>query len=71
MPINVSGGSSFNMQGTFYAARATLKVTGNSNDNLIGSQYVSAQLEVNGTADLTIDWHADKTARVRTICLVE
>jgi hypothetical protein len=69
--MSVSGNGLMNMTGTFYAARALLKITGNSPGNVIGSQYVSWQLNTGGTAGLTIDWSPSNTTKIRTIGLVE
>jgi hypothetical protein len=69
--MSVAGNGTINMTGTFYAAGALLKITGNSPGNFIGSQYVSWQLNTGGTAGLTIDWSPDNTAKIRTIGLVE
>ena len=70
-PIDVSGNGNFNIQGTFYAAKANLKITGNSDGNGIGSQYITYQLQLGGNADLAIDWHEEQSARIREIFLVE
>lgn len=71
VPMNVGGSGRINMTGTFYAAKALLKIAGNTPGNVIGSQYVSYQLSTSGTAGLTIDWSPDKTTRLRTLGLVE
>jgi Flp pilus assembly protein TadG len=69
-PLSVSGGGSFSLTGTFYAANATLQITG-SGDAKIGSQYISRALNVGGGGNITIDYRSEDTARIREATLVE
>jgi hypothetical protein len=68
---SITGDSGFNVTGTFYLAGATLKVTGNSSAALLGSQLISRDLTIGGTANLTVTWDAKKVARKRPVQLVE
>jgi Flp pilus assembly protein TadG len=67
----VNGGSGMNIAGTFYFAGAPVKITGNSSMTILGSQYISRDLTVGGTASLTVTWDSTKVARQRAIYLVE
>jgi hypothetical protein len=67
----ITGDSGFKVTGTFYIAGAKLKVTGNSNVALLGSQLISRDLTIGGNASLTITWDANKVARKRFVQLVE
>jgi len=69
--LNIAGNGNFNFEGTFYAASALLKISGNSPDNTIGSQYISYDLTLSGSGGVKIIWNADQVARFRTIGLVE
>ncbi len=68
--MSLAGGGSFSLQGTFYAANALLKITGNG-DATIGSQYISRTLNLGGTGTITINYTDKGTARVREVMLVE
>jgi hypothetical protein len=68
-PISVTGSSTLNMTGTFYAASASVTIAGNG--DLIGSQYISYDLNVNGGGALNINWDPNPTAKTRIIGLVE
>lgn len=68
--LSVAGGGSFTMLGTFYAANALLKVTGNG-DAVIGSQYISRTLDLGGGGNTTINYSDEGTARLREVILVE
>ncbi|MFL5329754.1 MAG: pilus assembly protein TadG-related protein [Gemmataceae bacterium] len=68
--VKISGGGMMTITGTFYAAGAQLQVSGSSGNNTIGSQYISYQLSLSGSGNVTIDWYA-ASARVRTFGLVE
>ena len=69
--MNISGNGNFSFLGTFYAASALLKVSGNSSGNLIGSQYISYDLSLSGNGGVQIVWNPDNVARFRSIWLVE
>jgi hypothetical protein len=68
--LSISGGGAMDIAGTFYAANATLKVSGGG-DSVIGSQYVSRYLEIVGNGGLTIDYDPDQVIPRRTLQLVE
>ena len=68
--LSVSGGGSFSLIGTFYAANANLKVTGNG-DAVIGSQYISRTLSLGGGGNTLINYSDEGTARLREVILVE
>jgi hypothetical protein len=68
--LSISGGGAMDISGTFYAANATLKVSGGG-DSIIGSQYVSRYLEIVGNGGLTIDYDPDQVIPRRTLQLVE
>ena len=59
------------MSGTFYAAHGTLNVTGNGTIDVLGSQYISYDMKVNGGGAFNIDWNVNQVARVRILRLVE
>jgi hypothetical protein len=67
----VTGDSGFNLTGTFYVAGAPLKITGNSDSALLGSQLICADLTIGGSANLTITWDAQKVSHKRGVLLVE
>ncbi len=52
-------------------AGVRVKVTGNSSLTILGSQYISRDLTVGGTASFTVTWDRTKVARQRAIYLVE
>lgn len=68
---NISGGSNMNLTGTFYFAGAQLNVTGSAGFANFGSQYVSKDLNAQGTGSIYIDWDPDKVAQTRLIAIVE
>jgi hypothetical protein len=70
-PLNISGNGNFSFLGTFYAAKALLKISGNSPNNYIGSQYISYDLSISGTGGVGILWDPGLVARFRTFGLVE
>jgi hypothetical protein len=69
--MNIGGNGNFSFLGTFYAAKATLKISGSGPTNYIGSQYVSWNLALSGNGNVTVHWDADLVARFRYIGLVE
>jgi hypothetical protein len=72
-PVNISGSSgvTMNITGTFYAASATLNVTGNGAQQTIGSQYISYDLVLGGNGTYYCTWTPDLTPGTREILLVE
>jgi hypothetical protein len=69
--MNISGNGNFSFLGTFYAAKAWLKISGNSPNNYIGSQYITYDLAFAGSGGVQIIWDANLVARFRNISLVE
>jgi hypothetical protein len=68
--LSITGNGSSNMSGTFYAANAEMSITGNGSD-VLGSQYISRLLNVNGNGRLTINYNASQPPGQRVIQLVE
>lgn len=68
---NISGGSNMNLTGTFYFAGTQLNVTGSAGFANFGSQYVTKDLNVQGTGTIHIDWQPDKVGQKRLIAIVE
>lgn len=68
---SISGGANMNLTGTFYFAGALLTVTGSAGFDNFGSQYISYDLNVQGTGTINIDWEPNKVAQVRLITIVE
>jgi carbon monoxide dehydrogenase subunit G len=69
--ITVSGGGAGStMTGTFYAQHGTLKVSG-GNSAGIGSQYISWDLTITGSAAMNVIYHPATVAPVRILQLVE
>ena len=69
--LSVTGNGGSTYSGTFYAAKGTLNVTGNGTNEVIGSQYISNKLIVNGNGSFSVNWTANTTGQVRLIGLVE
>jgi hypothetical protein len=69
--INGSGATSMYITGTFYAASATMNVTGNSAQSTIGAQYISYNLAIGGNGSFDVAWNPDITPGVREVWLVE
>jgi hypothetical protein len=75
--VAITGNGSMNIQGTFYAARGTLNITGNGGTSSgipidkIGAQYVSYQLVITGNGGFQIQYGGGNAINVRTIQLVE
>jgi hypothetical protein len=63
-------GTDSDLQGTFYAANALLKITGQGNAT-IGSQYISRALSISGSGTININYTDQGTARLREVMLVE
>ena len=68
---SISGGSNMNLTGTFYFAGALLTVTGSAGFANFGSQYISYDLNVQGSGTINIDWEPNQVAQVRLITIVE
>src|SRR5262249_4617317 len=72
-PITVSGSprSPLLMTGTFYDAAATLNVTGNGDQQTIGSQYICYDVALGGNGSFFVNWTAPLAPSTREILLVE
>jgi Putative Flp pilus-assembly TadE/G-like len=72
-PVTVSGSSTtvLSMTGTFYAAAATLAVTGNGVQQTLGSQYISYDLVTGGNGSYVVTWAENLSPGTREILLVE
>jgi hypothetical protein len=72
-PVSVSGsaGCTMTITGTFYAASANLNVTGNGDQQTIGSQYISYRLNLQGNGTYNCIWSPDMTPGKRDFILVE
>ena len=72
-PVNITGNGTAPMTitGTFYAASATLNVSGNGTQQTIGSQYISYDLVLGGNGTYFCSWTPDLTPGKREILLVE
>jgi Flp pilus assembly protein TadG len=68
--MSVTGNGTFTMSGTFYAPDANLTVAGNGSV-IVGGQYISRTLTVNGNGALLVNYTDNGTARTRIVCLVE
>jgi hypothetical protein len=68
--LSIAGGGNFTLNGTFYAANAQLKITGNGTAT-IGSQYISRTLALGGNGTININYTDNGTARIREVILVE
>jgi hypothetical protein len=69
VPMSITGSNS-DLEGTFYAANALLKITGQGVAT-IGSQYISRQLSISGNGTININYTDPGTARLREVMLVE
>jgi hypothetical protein len=70
VPLSLSGGGSFTLGRTFYAANAQLQISGGGTAT-IGSQYISRTLTLGGNGAITINYTDNGTARLREVTLVE
>ena len=70
-PLNFTGNGGMAITGTFYAAGAPMNVTGNGVGDVIGSQYISYTMTMNGGGTFNINWSAGLTAPIRQYGLVE
>src|SRR5262249_32229811 len=69
-PASVTGDGNLNSSGTFYAAAASVKITGSSSNDVIGSQYISNDLTLTGNGSVSINF-SGSTAKTRNIGLIE
>ena len=69
--ITISGGGAGStLSGTFYAQHGTLKVSG-GNGVGVGSQYISYDLNITGSASMGVNYNPATVAPVRILQLVE
>src|SRR5262249_40103820 len=68
--LSIIGNGNLNISGTVYAAGASVKISGNSSGDVIGSQYISSDLTLTGNGKVSINWNGS-TARTRRIGLIE
>ena len=71
LSVTGAGTAPLSITGTFYAAGALLKVTGNGTQDTIGSQYISDTLTLGGNGTFNVDWNPTDTPGVRQVWLVE
>lgn len=69
--LSISGGGDFNIDGTFYAPAAELKITGSSGTARIGSQYISRSLTLGGNGNIIVNASSTNKANQRLMLLVE
>jgi hypothetical protein len=75
--ISITGNGSSALYGTIYTQHGTLTVSGNGtgngngNTDVLGSQYVSYDLNLGGNGNFNLMWGQDITGRTRYIYLVE
>ncbi|MCA1685494.1 MAG: hypothetical protein LC745_05815, partial [Planctomycetia bacterium] len=69
--VSITGNGNFTMTGTFYAANAELKVTGNGALSVIGAQYVSKTLTTGGNGTVNVDYTSRTVPAMRRLELVE
>jgi hypothetical protein len=80
--VQVAGNGSFTIQGTFYAPTALMKVTGNGGTytgslgqqiagSQIGSQYVAADLKLDGNGAVVVNYQGPPKVPARILNLVE
>jgi hypothetical protein len=72
-PVSIQGAAATDMTitGTFYCASANLSVTGNGDQQTIGSQYISYTLNLGGNGTYYCSWTPDITPGTREVLLVE
>ena len=69
-PMSITGNGNFTMIGTFYLANGTLTASGNGSA-VIGSQYISQDLNLSGGGNIIINYTDSGTAPLREANLVE
>jgi hypothetical protein len=70
-PLSITGNGNVNITGNIYAAGATLKMTGNGTGNNIGSQYISQDLVITGSGNLTVKDNQNTNPPLRMLQIVE
>ncbi|HZT83044.1 MAG TPA: pilus assembly protein TadG-related protein [Gemmataceae bacterium] len=69
--VQIAGNGSFTINGTLYAADATLKVAGNGGTSSIGSQWIAKDVAISGNGNVNLTYNASTVARMRVYGLVE
>jgi hypothetical protein len=69
--VSITGNGEFNIQGTFYAANADMRLTGNGASQTIGSQIISRTVTVAGNGVINVELTTGKLAPQRIFRLVE
>jgi Flp pilus assembly protein TadG len=69
--ITGNGGHALEIKGTFYVPKGELKVTGNGDQDTIGSQYISDTLTLGGNGTFNVDWDPGVVPGIRQLWLVE
>jgi hypothetical protein len=69
--IAVTGNGATRRSGTFYAQHGVLNVTGNGGTDVVGSQYISYDMKVNGGGTFNVNWDPNLVGRTRILRLVE
>jgi hypothetical protein len=69
--ITGNGGHALEIKGTFYVPQGELKVTGNGDQDTIGSQYISDTLTLGGNGTFNVDWNPGVVPGIRRLWLVE
>jgi hypothetical protein len=80
--VQIAGNGSFTIQGTFYSPTAQMKVTGNGGTytgslgqqiagSNIGSQYIAADLKIDGNGSVVVNYQGPPKQPVRNLTLVE
>src|SRR5262249_21444912 len=64
-----SGSGTTNIDGTFYAPAANMKITGSSGTANIGSQYIALQLTLSGNGTVNVNYATGTQANERMIYL--
>jgi Flp pilus assembly protein TadG len=70
-PLSITGNGNVNIVGNIYAAGATLKMAGNGTGNNIASQYISQDLVITGSGNLTVKDNQNTNPPVRKLQIVE
>jgi hypothetical protein len=69
--VSVTGNGNTQISGTFYAQHGTLGISGNGVNDVVGSQYISYDMTVNGGGSFSVNWNPNTVAKTRVIGLVE
>jgi len=69
--LYITGNGTSELYGAIYAQHGKLTVSGNGAQDVLGSQYISYDVNLGGNGNFNISWRQDMTARDRRIYLVE